>query len=115
MRRVRVNEAISVGLVVGLLIVLAMAMCGCSPRRPVVPVHEDIVQDDDVEEAHTAADVDRVMRESLAHLKARHAHWDGVRFICPPETDVWVDEEEAMNEGRNFVYCVEAKPRDIER
>lgn len=38
--------------------------------------------------------------------RVRHAHWDGRVWVCPPGTDTWVDENEAINGGHHPVYCV---------
>ncbi len=44
----------------------------------------------------------------LAGCGARpiHAKWDGKTFTCPPDTDLWADEGEAVAGKNNFVYCM---------
>jgi hypothetical protein len=37
--------------------------------------------------------------------RIRHAKWDGKRFNCPINTDLWADESEALA-GKDYVYCI---------
>lgn len=38
---------------------------------------------------------------------AAHAVWDGERFVCPERTDMWADENEALQGKDDYVYCIE--------
>jgi hypothetical protein len=38
--------------------------------------------------------------------QATHAAWDGDRFTCPADTQIWVSEDEARAGKDNYVYCV---------
>ena len=91
------------------ILVLA-SYTGCEARRAQPVMHE--LDDDDAElaeDSHTRGDIDQAAGEALAELyqtTARHAKWDGKRFVCPGGTWTWADEGEAIARRKDYVYCV---------